>query len=237
MAWRKINELFRQLGIANGLIYLVAALLQRTSGGRARLIRYILVAQPVLTDEVPALRPARGSRIRTVTSSDPIVSEFPRAAPVIVKRFEDSAKCLVAEVHSRFAGYLWLAFESYEEDEVRCRYVLASPEASAWDFDVYIAPEFRMGRTFARLWEAAFEELASRGVRWTFSRISAFNPGSLASHERMGMHRLFSATFICLGTLQIALVGSYPFAHIGWSRAARPVLRLQLPEPESAGSS
>lgn len=230
---RKFGELVRQLGPVNGALYAVAALLRRISRDRILMFRYILVAQPVLADGMPSLRAGGSTQIRVANRSDPIVSEFPRSAPVVIKRFEDGATCLVAEVKGQFAGYLWLAFESYEEDEVRCRYELKSPAVSAWDFDVYVKPEYRMGRTFARLWEAAFRELASRGVRWTFSRISAFNPASLASHDRMDMSRLFSATFICMGKLQIALIGAYPFAHLGWSTGTRPVLRLDPPESET----
>ena len=46
----------------------------------------------------------------------------------------------------------------------------------------------------------------------------------------LGMNALFTATFLCLGPLQFALIGAAPYIHIGWSAQSRPVVRLQVPE-------
>ena len=225
--WRSISDNLHQLGVVNGLLYLLDRALRALSGDRARVIRYLLVAQPVPADQGEGLRPSAASPVREIVSTDPAVQYFPRPPAVIAHRFETGATCYVAEVRGRFAGFLWLAFGGYDEDEVRCRYEFAEPETSVWDYDVYVEPDFRLGRTFGRLWEAANRNLAASGIRWSFSRISAFNAGSLAAHRRMGMRTLFTATFICLGPLQLALVGAAPFVHLGWSAASRPVLRLR----------
>lgn len=232
MIWRSIRDNVRQLGPVNALLYLIDRALCSISCERARLFRYLLVAQPVPAKPGEGLRPSVVSPVREVASNDPIVAHFPRPPEVIAQRFENGARCYAAEVRERFAGYLWLSFDGYDEDEVRCRYEFTVPEVSAWDFDVYVVPEFRMGRTFVRLWDTANRELAAWGVHWSFSRISAFNPGSMAAHRRMGMYRLFAATFLCLGPVQLALLGVAPYVHLGWSPESKPVVRLRAPRSQ-----
>lgn len=227
---RSVVNTFRELGAVNGLWLLTHRALGALTGKRAQIFRYYVVAQPVPHEGSQVLRPARTSAIRQVGREDRQVAKFPRPAAVIDNRFDTGSSCFVAEVKGQFAGYLWLAFDGYDEDEVRCRFEFDDPSQSAWDYDVYVAPEYRMGRTFVRLWDAANRELAARGVRWTYSRISAFNPSSIAAHGRMGISFLFSATFLCFGNLQVAFFSAAPFLHIGWSPDSRPVLKLPLPK-------
>ena len=229
MIGRVLRENFEQLGPLNGMLYLLDRIFCVVSRDRARLYRYLLVAQPVSAQN-NGLRTSAASPVQEITRDDPMIADFPRPPEVIAQRFDTGARCFAAEVRDRFAGYLWLSFDGYDEYEVRCRYEFASPDVSAWDFDVYVVPEFRMGRTFVRLWNMANREMATRGVHWSFSRISVFNPGSMAAHRRMGMNALFTATFLCLGPLQFALIGAAPYIHIGWSAQSRPVVRLQVPE-------
>lgn len=219
------------LGWINGLLYLAGRALQRASGGRACLIRYILVAQPVPPGGTAQCRASAHHPIRAVGPDDPLVRQFPRPSKVIERRFRIGAQCFAAQADHRFTGFLWLARGYYDEDEVRCRYELTRPDLAAWDFDVYVAPDFRLGRTFARLWGAANAHLAEQGVQWSFSRISAFNPGSFASHVRLGIRPLYSATFLRLGRAQIAFIGAAPYLHVSMSPSSRPILRL-APPPE-----
>lgn len=226
IVWQLIRDNFRQLGAANTLLYAADRMLRAMTGGRARLIRYLLVAQPVPVEQQGRLRSSAGSRVREVASSDLVAAHFPRPPAVVAQRFATGSVCYVAEIRDRFAGFLWLAFNGYDEDEVRCRYEFTEPETSVWDYDVYVDPQFRLGRTFGRLWDTANRRLSADGVRWSFSRISAFNTESLAAHRRMGMRTLFTATFVCLGPVQLTLAGAAPFVHLGWSEGSRPVIRL-----------
>ena len=229
MLLRAIRTTLRELGPTNGALFLLARLLSRASGNRIRLKRYLLVAQPVPKTTPTSLRPAPPGTIRRVDATDPIVAAFPRPKEVITRRFDNGATCLVAESRGRFAGFLWLAFDGYDEDEVRCRYTFEHPDTSAWDYDVYVEPEFRFGRTFSRLWGAANALLAARDIHWSYSRISAINPASLAAHKRLGIRTLFSATFLCIGQIQVALVGARPYLHISANAQSRPVLVLTPP--------
>jgi hypothetical protein len=95
-----------------------------------------------------------------------------------------------------------------------------------WDFDVYVAPEFRLGRLFARLWDFTNSELRAQGFRWTISRISAFNPESLAAHSRLGARRLGSAMFLVAGPLQVSFASLPPYVHVGWHDQMRPTFFL-----------
>ena len=111
------------------------------------------MAQPVAASA--SALDAGAISIAPVSPDDRIVKQFPRSADVIDRRFRDDAICLVARKGDEFAGYLWLKLRGYEEDEVRCRYVPVPERSTAWDFDIYVAPPYRMGRTFTRMWSAA----------------------------------------------------------------------------------
>lgn len=226
----QVRKLFAELGTLEASLYLVTRFLEKGSFGRARLIRYHFVAQPVPEKPSSPSRASASSRIRQVTADDPVVRLFPRPPAVIAQRFADGVTCLVAETSGRFAGFIWLKRKAYEEDEIRCRYELVPPERCAWDYDVYVEPEFRIGRTFSRLWDAANAHLSADGVRWSLSRISAFNPGSLAAHRRLGIRRLCSATFLVIGPIQLSVLPRSPFLHVGMSKRCRPVLKLSPPE-------
>lgn len=229
---QRLGDTFNRFGVLNGGLYLLDRMATRLFGGRIRIIRYLLVAQPVPPEAAgaPVSVVAGRSRIRPVLPGDPVERAFPRPADVIALRQSTGATCIIAEVSDRFAGFIWLARDQYEEDEVRCTYVLAEPLSSAWDYDVYVTPEFRLGRTLSRLWSAANAHLASDGVRWSFSRISSFNPDSVAAHARLGIRTVGHATFLRLGPVQIMLADRPPYVHLSLGAAARPRLLLTPPE-------
>jgi hypothetical protein len=219
----------RRLGIVNGMLWATSRGLSKTTGDRCRLYRYHFVAQPVPPD--PLLRAVARSpiAIRLVDADNPLVRQFPRPAEVLAARYRMGAHCLAAAKEGRFAGFIWLKESEYPEDEVRCRYVLDPPHVSTWDFDVHVEPEFRHGRTFARLWDCANSFLRERGYRWTISRISAFNAESIAAHRRLQARTIASATFLCVGSAQIAVLPRAPFVHLGWRPDQIPTVRLAPP--------
>lgn len=230
MPLTRLQQNWGQLGVLNGTLYSLARLLERSSRGRIRLVRYLIVAQPVpppLADRPP---PRGKLLVRQVGADDPKVALFPRPSEVIEQRFQDGAVCLVASIDDKFAGFLWLAFDHYDEDEVRCRYLLPDARASAWDYDVYVAPEYRLGRTFSRLWGAANRFLADRGVHWSISRISAFNTNSIAVHRRMGMVTLFPVNFLVVGETQLTFMRRFPFFHLSLTPDRPPKLPIAAPE-------
>jgi hypothetical protein len=225
---RALVEAIDRLGVGTGLLFALATVVSRGSAGRVRIHRYHFVAQPLSAPAQPASR-VNSTVIRHVGADDPLVAQFPRPPNVIAERFRMGAVCIAAEREGKFVGFLWLKESRYPEDEVRCLYVLEPSNATVWDFDVHVEPAYRLSRTFARLWDSANEWMGERDYRWTISRISAFNRESLAAHRRLGIRRIGTATFLRLGTVQVALLDRAPFVHASWRDAQAPVLRLGPP--------
>ena len=217
----------RTLGFTNGVLYLLGRVLQKMSRGHCRLIRYYLVAQPVPAVWVPVCKPSDKDRVTVARGSDAVTAFFPRPPYVIAGRFARQHTCLVATSKDDFSGFLWYANDFYEEDEVHCRFVIDQPTEGVWDYDVHVEPRFRLGRTFARLWDAANMRLSEQGIKWSFSRISAFNSQSLQSHKRMGLQVLAGLTFVCLGPLQLMVSSCSPFINMSWNGLGRPVIRVR----------
>lgn len=222
-----VRSWLREQGVIVTALYALHRVLQALSGGRWRLVAYRFYAQPIGEPHVAPLRPDAGTWLGQVTPADAIAAALPRPPAVIDARFAAGNACHAATVKGRFAGTIWIARGHYDEDEVRCRYELAEPACSAWDYDVYVEPAFRLGRTMARLWRQVASVLARDGVRWTFSRISMFNAGSIAAHVRLGARPIGWALFACLGQLQLAVSSHRPRLSIGLRD--RPCYRLGPP--------
>jgi hypothetical protein len=221
------RQLARTLGPGTAACYALVRVLEIATRGKLRLIAYRFVAQPVPRDGESAPARAGAIELRYLHAGDALVVQFPRPPAVIARRFRDGAHCLAAIKGDRLVGFLWFKEREYVEDEVRCIYRF-DPQTAVWDFDVYIEPELRLGRLFARLWDFANRELRARGYRWTLSRISAFNAGSLAAHQRLGARRVGSALFIVAGSVQVSFASCAPYVHIGWREDMRPVFTLDL---------
>jgi hypothetical protein len=217
------------MGWLDGSLYLADRVLRKASGGSARIVKYYLVAQPIGRVDAKPMRSDPATVLCKVAKGDALVASFPRPAEILTRRFEAGATCTAALVQGEFAGFIWLQRSRYDEDEVRCTYVLEVPAVSVWDFDVYVEPRYRVGRTMARLWSHVDAELAADGVRWSFSRISAFNVASLASHTRLGAARRASVLFLAVGRWQLAVMPRFPFVHFSASERLVPVVRLRPP--------
>ena len=203
--------------------------MQAVSGGRAYLIRYFVVAQPVPKPFVPVCRLSETDKGYEAEPEDALVGYFPRPRKVISSRFERGDVCLVATIKGVFGGFLWFARKCYDEDQVYCRFVLAEPESCVWDYDVYVEPHFRMGRTFARLWDAANQIFAECGIEWSCSRISAFNRQSLQAHGHLGILKLHTLTFICIGPLQLSIFSCKPYVQLSWNGRGCPTVFVYPP--------
>ncbi|WP_326540128.1 hypothetical protein [Pseudorhodoferax sp.] len=210
-------------------LHLLHRALGRLTRRRWRIVPYRFFAQPLGAPGGAVLRDDPRTVIRQVGAGDPLVAAFPRPGAVNARRFAAGHRCHAAVVNGEFAGHIWTAASGYEEDEVRCRYEFARPARGCWDFDVYVAPKWRLGRTMARLWQAVDRNRAGEGVAWSFSRISMFNAESLGAHARLGARPVGWAIFLVAGSWQWAVTSGSPRLHFCASHERRPV--LTLPEP------
>lgn len=220
------RETLRSLGRGNGLTYLLAQALLRVSGGHVRIVKYDLVVQPIRDGVgIPGHR-GRDFEIREVGPEDSLLEHMGHSAAIHENRFRQGARCLVALERGEVAGFLWWVSGPYEEDEVRCLFVPDAEELAVWDFDVYVSPRNRGGPVFARLWDAASRRLFVAGYRYSCSRISAFNPASLAAHRRLGARVVAKRLFFCLGRLQLTFGGKRPRMHLSVADSCRPTVRV-----------
>lgn len=223
----KLKKLWKDLGPINAPLYLLHKALSVPTGGRAKVERFIFVAQPI--HDAPLLPPgkAASSTAMQLDPGDPLLTQSPRPAQVIADRFAQGAICLAIVKNDILQAFLWLIQKHYDEDIARVRFVLPPSGKAAWDFDVYVAPAYRLGYTFLKLWDTANVHLRSLGVRWTLSRISAFNAGSLSSHSKLGARPIGTATFFIAGPLQIMTSSLSPKFHVSFGNS-RP--NLLMPE-------
>jgi hypothetical protein len=228
--WRGLVSEFGRADLA--VMYGLHRVMQRCSSGRAAIVPYALMAQPVGNPALAELRPDTGTVVRRIAPADPVVSSFPRPRVVNEHRFATGSQCYVAWVKGRFAGHIWVARGRYAEDEVRCDFELAEQAACAWDYDVYVEPEFRLGRTLGRLWKEVDDSLSAQGLQWTFSRINRFNASSMRSHQRLGAREVGRICFLTLGTVQVRLGGG-AFITISLANGRRPTCRLAPPVRQS----
>lgn len=227
-----LSRLIAELGPLDALFYLVQRVLVHC-GKWAGVYRYYLYAQPIAAGPRLAER-RRGGEVRIVEPGDPVLCAFPLDETVLAHRFGQDALCLAAVgANGKATGCLWLTLGPFLEDEVRCCFVPGPSGGACWDFGVYVAPEYRAGTTFARLWDAADELLRGRGVRWSISRISGANPVSRRAHERLGARCLGSASFLVLGGWQVMVSSFRPWVHVSLHKAQIPRLVVDAEPPRA----
>ncbi len=226
---QKLRQNVRQLGWWDAAFYFLGLALRPVG---IRLYKYEFVAQPIAANELARGR-GKAIDVRLVTEQGGVPLDYPRPDHVVADRFQQGAFTLQAWKGEQLAGFLWLLHRGYREDEVRADFRLASSD-SVWDFDVYVAPEFRLGPTYLRLWDEANTLLRARAVRWTCSRISSFNVASRNAHARLGTVRMAGAVFVCAGPVQVSFITQAPYLHLSWRAADAPRLVFDtapLPAP------
>jgi hypothetical protein len=216
----------RDLGLANAFLYLCGQVLKRLTGARAFVQHYYLVTQPLTgTPRLPQ-RLGASITVREIAAGDAALAAFPRRQDVLTSRYGQGSVCLAAFRGDELAAFLWLCPHAYREDEVRCTFVPEPPGRAWWDYDVFVVPGQRNGMAFTKLWSSAIELMRSRGVAWSASRISAFVPGSLAAHRRLGAVVTGHAFFVVAYRLQLMLATVRPFVHLSVRDGSAPVLRV-----------
>lgn len=210
-------------------LYFLQRLLAKVSFGHCRMHVYLFCAQPIRSGVFNSLRDDAATMVHSVRSGSPLVAHFPRPPEVNSRRFARGTECYAITVKGEFAGHIWFAEHHYDEDEVRCRYELPKDQLSIWDYDVYVEPRYRLGRTLSRLWKGVDAVMGARGVRWSISRISLSNVASIQTHERMGAVHLATGAFLVIGWLQLSFFSKAPYLHISLNASQCPVISLKPP--------
>lgn len=230
----RFKALLAQFGYLNGSLYLLDRALEKLFAGRARIYKYYFVAQPVPHAALLAADPKASIQFRQLGANE--AKALARPPEVIEDRLAQGAICIAGFKNAELAGFIWLLCGSYREDEVRCRFTPRPQADAAWDFDVYVAPRFRLGRFFVRLWEQANDYLRARSIRWTISRISAFNSASVSTHAKLGAVTLGWAVFLKCGSCQLMLSDLKPYVHVSFNAHSVPEILLFAPSPPHGGN-
>ena len=159
--WQRLRRSVGEVGLLVTAQAAIDRLLSSLTGGRARLISYALMAQPVGAGAFANVRANVQTLLHELRPGDAMAAAMPRPADIYRQRWANGAQCLAATVKGEFAGMIWFARGQYDEDEVRCLYTLADAARSVWDYDVYVEPRFRARRLLARMWQAADAHLAN----------------------------------------------------------------------------
>lgn len=216
---------FKEFGVLAGLLYIVGRALQALSP-RLGLYVYELMVQPITGTPLLPERMSKGLEIREIRRGDREIELMPARPDIKESRFAQGALCLGAFRKGSLIGYIWLSFDAYEEDEVRCTYLLSPRGQAVFDFDLYVFPEHRMGLGFVGIWNGVNEYLHRRGIKFTFSRLTRFNLPSRRAHAHLGWKRVAGAVFLQAWNLEVMLATIRPYMHFSVRRKERVQLRL-----------
>lgn len=211
----------RRIGLAGWSSYALDRTLGKVSRQRVRFSALWFYAQPV--QSIPKIDKRATDRIQVKVAERDDVPDgvFGRPPGAIAERFEQGSVCIAAMKDGELVGFMWLQFDVLRERLARCDFVPAPLGTVSWDFDLYVAPSFRLGRTFGRLWSHARQFLSERGVATTVSWIAFDNAASQRAHERMGARRVGWALVLTAWTLQVTLSSCQPYFGITWREKDR----------------
>ncbi len=196
--------------------------------------KYYVVARPTSYQRLLTADRDTGIMVLQITGDHPLIDALPRQRDEIARRFAGGAVCFLATRDNRVTGHLWVTLSPYREPFHRCEFAPQPPGRSAWDFDMWIAPEERLGFTFARLWDQCNSYLLGKGVSWTCSCVSAFNLSAIRAHQRMGMRKMHTLVFWSVGPVELLLANVAPYIALSLSRSTFPLIKVTAPATGAA---
>lgn len=215
-------QTIQMLGMIGAVSYVAARLIGRSGGGAFH--RYAILAQP--RRALPAM--PRGFSVRELGAEELSRHTVDAPAAAQARRFAEGLTCLGAfDSKARLTGLIWLREGRHDEDEVAVAFLL--PQQCCWDTGLWIAPEYRMGRSFAALWAGAGAWMDARGITHSLSRVSDYNIAALRAHKSMGASVLAHYSFLRLGRWQWSLATRPRLVRLGGGGAGRLDLGRLLP--------
>jgi hypothetical protein len=211
------------IGLANAILYGCARALRGITSGWIRLHKYLLVAQPVAAHDLTPPQRGRSIQVHEADLQEVRAADFGRPPHIVEYRIRHRCRCLMARKEGELIGFQWFTLHDYPEDEIRCLFKISDPPACAWDFDVFVQPQYRVLPVFSKLWDHCNGLLRAAGVHMTLSRIDAFNAVSRRAHARLGAREVGWAMFLVVGRVQLAMFSSRPWLHLSLSDRSIPV--------------
>jgi hypothetical protein len=233
--WARACSPFREFGAGAGSLYVIDRVLRRVSPSLGLQV-YEFMVQPIGTTRLLPPGLSKNLVAEEIGQGHPAVAEMPARADIKQARFEHGARCLGVYRKGQLLGYSWFTRDRYEEDEVRCTYLLEDRAASIFDFDLYVLPQYRLGIGFLGVWHMMNETLAPQGVRYTFSRLTRFNLASRRAHAHLGWKRVGSAVFVQAWRTELMLATMAPWVALTWKPGQRVQLRLRPDVLQSSGT-
>ena len=217
---------FKEFGFFSGLAYLIDQILLRVSEN-TRLQFYELMVQPIPEKRLVPERFIKSLCFQQILEGDEAVQLMPAREDIKEERFRQGAICLGAYKQEELIGFVWFAFGHYQEDEVRCNFILENAETSVFDFDFYLFPQHRAGLNFVGLWDGANRFLREKGIRQTYSRVTRFNTASRRAHVRLGAQCFGKVIVLKLGSFEWLFATQKPFLQVSFFSTSRVDLRMQ----------
>lgn len=205
----KIKQTKKELGSKDTAFHALERLLNIISFKHIALHKYYITQQPVRSAKTVPANKGLDIHVQEIDAQHPSLLTMERPASVLETRFAHNGHCFAAFKDGVFSGNLWLNFDRYQEDEVRCTYILKPVGEAAWDYDVYVQPKYRFSYVFAKLWDHANEVMTNMGVKNVYSRINYYNISSLQAHKRLGSRIIGSVYFINIGAWQLSVSSSF----------------------------
>ena len=207
--YQKLKTLIKQIGKRATFVFICHKLVKKLSRNNA--IYYYLFYKMDIKQSAKLLQRKPTYSFTWLSEYNDKLSALPRPNAVILDRFNQGCKCLLAEKDGVFVGCIWLGFGTYIEDECRAKYSLS--ETSAWDFDVYVEPSQRLSRLFIYMWSQVLTDLEAQGYENCYSRISAFNQASITTHSRLGGKEVGRSIISALQSSELAISNFKPHFH------------------------
>lgn len=234
-----LRDDIRRMGGAGWLVYAIDRALGRLTGGRAGLCLLRFYLQPVPASSLLPPRPGDPVSVGPIAADRVPEAAFDRPEGAVAQRFADGSTCIAALKGDELLGFMWLQPACLRERIVRCSMHVSPADRVVWDYDFYIAPRYRLGRLFARLWDAAGAHLREGGIEATVSWVHLGNRASAQAHARLGARSIGAAMFVRLFGRQLMLTSLRPW--FAWSAPGRtPNLYVdvgnRLPGPERPDS-
>lgn len=224
--FESLRKIYQEFGYLAGSIYCIDRLMRRISN-HLRLYYYELMMQPVRPTPLLPKSLSRAFEFREIVAGQSEIDLMPARPEVLALRFRQNARCLGLFKGDELAGYVWLGFGQYEEDEVRCNFELSPRDRSSFDFDLYIFPKYRMGPAFAALWDGANSFLRELGVDQTFSRMTRFNTPSRRAHQRLGSIRIGQIIFVHFWGIEVSISTVPNCVHVSLQPSSRVKIELK----------